>query len=184
MSSVFDAIGNAKVSGGGVYLAPGVYPVLQIDTIKMIKTRKNEEAFVAELDILESQVKERPAGTRASWMAMLKHDAAPGNIKAILCAIIGANPDAPEADKLVAVLKAYAPNLTPQQDPGRLFGQVASVLMDERTQPAHGYLIRCEAVNVKTRAGGDFTKCMWSEVDGATQARAAELRAAAGFPAF
>lgn len=159
MADLHDLIGNAQVTDGGIYPEPGVYPVLFLDACKMVESRKGDKLFCAEFEILESNVDERPAGSRMSWMANLsKHDAAPGNVRAFLAAAAGITPDGVDAE-----------------------GSRAAV---SSANPLHGRVLRLEASNTKTRAGGDFTLCRFSALDDGMQAKAKELREAAGFSPF
>jgi len=137
------------------YPIPGAYPVLLVDFVKMIRTRKDEDFFVAEFEILQSKVAERPAGTRMSWMCNLKHDSSPRNIKEFICALMAVDKDAvtPEAVKY-----ACGPD-----------------------NPCHGRLVRLEASEITTKAGNPFTVCDWYTLGDEVQAKVVELRKAAGF---
>ena len=142
---IFSGIKDAQVSSGGVYFVPGLYPVVEVDACKMIFTRKNEELFVAECKIIESEVPERGPGTHASFTANItRHDAALGNIKGFM----------------VAGFNCSADEIT---------DDVAEEVVSAR-QPLAGVRLRLEAVNVGTRAGGDFTKHIWSQVGDTTRA--------------
>ncbi len=157
----FDRIGGANVSKGGVYPLPGVYPVVQVDKLVMKKNRNNEDIFIAELDILQSNVPERVAGSSMSWICNLtKHkDMAPGNVRGFIAALMN-----------VATEQVGSNEARIACGPGN---------------PCHGRLVRLEAVNIKTKnTGNDFTKCNWQPIADDGQAQAAELRAAAGFPPF
>lgn len=156
MSDVHDMIGSAKVTEGGVYPLAGVYPILYLDAVKMVDSRKGDRLFCAEFDIIRSEVDERPAGSRMSWMANLtKHDAAPGNARAFLAAAAGIDPENVDAEGSRAAV-------SPQN-------------------PLHGRLVRLDASQTKTRAGGDFTLCRFSALPDELQARAEALREDAGF---
>ncbi|KKM13359.1 hypothetical protein LCGC14_1716990, partial [marine sediment metagenome] len=94
-----------------------------------------------------------------TWMCNLtKHDAAPGNVKAFLAALAGV--DDTEIDVAGAEMAVSDQN------------------------PMQGMIIRLEASVIQTRAKTDFTLCRWSNLNEEMQAKAAELRAAAGFPPF
>ena len=152
-------VAESDPSRGGVYPEPGVYPVIQIDVLKMIKSRAVEDLFIGEIDILKSNVESRPAGSSMTWMCNLtKHDAAPGNVKAFLAALAGV--DDTEIDVAGAEMAVSDQN------------------------PMQGMIIRLEASVIQTRAKTDFTLCRWSNLNEEMQAKAAELRAAAGFPPF
>lgn len=154
----FDAVGSSTPNEGGVYPVPGVYPVLFCDVLKMTQSRKREDLFIAEFDILESQVEERRAGTRMSWVVNFKHDAAPGNVKLFLAALLDIPPG--EVDAEGAKYACSAEN------------------------PCHGRLIRLEATNTITKAGNDFTLCKWRSLPKEKQDQSTDLRAQAGFTPF
>jgi hypothetical protein len=156
MSDIHEMIGNAKATEGGVYPVAGVYPVLYLDACKMVESRKGDKLFCAEFDIVESNVEERPAGSRMSWMANLtKHDAAPGNVRAFLAAAVGIPVENVDAE---GSRQAVGP-----------------------ANPLHGRLMRLDASDTKTRAGGDFTLCRFSALPDELQSQAEKLRANAGF---
>lgn len=154
-----DKIANAQVTEGGVYPVPGLYPVVQVDTLKTFTSRRGDELFIAELDVLKSEVTARAVGSRMSWIANLsKHDAAPGNVKALLAAILGVSDEDIGANEAEAAVSD--------------------------AQPAHGRLVRLEAVQITTKAGNPFTKCSWYALPESVQKDAAKLRKEAGFPPF
>ncbi len=153
---LFNGVEKARSSLGGVFPEPGVYPVLNVSAIKMVPSRKGDELFCVEMEIVESNVPERPVGTTMSWMANLKHDAALGNIKGFIAALMNTPEDGigeDDCDKMVDAEKQYGRNR----------------------------LIRLEATNVKTRAKTDFTKCFWTGIPEEKQREAQQLRLEAGF---
>lgn len=81
-------LNDAKVSGGGVYFTTGQY-VVEIEAMKIVQTRQKKDLFVLETKILESTAPDRSPGTHCNWAVTLDLDAAPGNIKALLCAASG-----------------------------------------------------------------------------------------------
>lgn len=151
----FSRIEDSEGRTGGIYPLPGVYPVLYVDTLKMIRSRKGEDVFVAEFDILQSDLPERRAGTRMSWAVNFRHDASPGNVKAFLAALM----NVPQAE---------------------VDGKSAQYACGDKN-PCHGRLIRLEAVLTKTKGGNDFTLCNWRSLPDEIQAKATELRTGAGF---
>lgn len=129
---VFDGIEKAEVFTAGKYIQPGVF-LAEIQKVKQGETRKKEGFFVVEMKVLESSsLKEHPIGTPMSWMVMMKHDAALGNIKHFLN-VAGEIP-------LEEITKQDGEDAVSEANP---FG---------------GLKIRVVAVNIKTRAGKDFTK--------------------------
>lgn len=154
----FDMIGDAEGRFNAVYADPGVYPVLQVDVLKMIVSRKQEHLFIAEFDILQSLVPSRPAGTRLSWVANFRHDATPGNVRTFLATLM----DVPVEEVDAA-------------------GSAAAC---SDANPCHGRLIRLEAVHTLTKTGGDFTLHNWRTLPRSVQDTADQLRAEAGFAPF
>jgi hypothetical protein len=155
---VFDRVANADEQEGAAYPVPGVYPVLMVDTLKMIESRKGDKLFVAELEVIQSDVPERPAGSCMQWVANFRHDPTPGAVKTFFARIMGVDGSEVTSDAL-----RYA--------------------IGEK-QPCRGRLVRLEANMVKTKSDRDFTKCTWRELPEAMQEKAQELRAEAGFAPF
>lgn len=110
-------LNEAKLTGGGVYFEPtlvergtdstapvyknGLYTVT-VDCLKIIRTRANDDLFVCETLIMESNNPVRPVGSRCNWSVTLSNDAAPGNIKALLCALSGLDPNGGADAKAIA----------------------------------------------------------------------------------
>lgn len=155
---VFDAIGGATPYESGVYVEPGVYPLLYVDVIKMQRSRKGDDLFIAEFDILDSQVSTRPKGSRMSWICNFRHEAAPGNIKKFLSAVM--NTPIEEVDAQGAKYSCSAEN------------------------PCHGRLVRLDATEIETKSGNPFTTCRYFPIGDADQSRAEQIRGDAGFPSF
>jgi hypothetical protein len=157
-SDPFQQAANADENQGGVYVLPGVYPILQIDTLKMIRSRKGDDLFIAELEIIESQVKERPRGSRMTWIANFRHEPTPAAVKTFFVRLMGVPGEEIDAD-----------------------GMRMSV---GEKQPCKGRLVRMEAVEKDTKSGGKFTTCNWRTLDESFQEKADQLRSDAGFPPF
>ncbi len=156
--SVFDRVASAEGQEGSVFIVPGVYPVLGIDVLKMIRSRKGDDLFIAELEIIESDVPERPQGSRMAWMANFRHDPTPSAVKTFLARVMGVPPEEVDA--------------------------AGSRLAVGEQQPCRGRLIRLEATQIETKSGNPFTKCTWRELPDNLQEQAKELRSNAGFPPF
>lgn len=148
---IFDRIGKADVSRTGVYPVAGVYPVLYVDVVKMFRSRKSDDLFTAEFLILESQVIDRPAGSKMTWQTNMKHDAGPGNARGFIAAVMSCKID--EVTAQAATLTCSAEN------------------------PCHGRLVRLLATQIETRAGNPFTVCDWVSLpeDQQVQAEAARI---------
>lgn len=152
--SIFKGIEDAVVSRSGVYLEPispfseeeipGHY-VLDILMLKEHQSRKKQDAFIAEFNIIESDVPWRPAGSKASWYVNVSgHEAGLGNVKAFLAVVAGIEEtDVDEEGARYAV---------------------------SDDQPFEGIRVRCTAVPIETKKEKrDFTKMEWmpwSEDDG------------------
>jgi hypothetical protein len=166
---IFDKVANAEDRDRRItlYPIPGAYPVLLVDVVKIITSRQNETFFVAELEILQSMVQDRPPGTRMTWMVNMKHDSSPRNVKEFICALMAVDSEAvtPEAVKY-----ACGPD-----------------------NPCHGRLVRLEAAYTKLKRAqaltmeeaiktqAVFTVCDWYTLGDEVQAKVVELRKAAGF---
>lgn len=139
--SLFDGIEDAQVGQGGVYFLPGKYLVKVLKCITL-KSRKREDLFIVECEILESDVPERKPGTKASWIVNFKQDAALGNIKGFIAAANGIDPGNESAvnEQVNMDICEY-------------------VVSDEN--PLAGTPVGLVCVNKKTRAGSDFTLHMW-----------------------
>lgn len=138
--SVFGRIAAAQPTEGGIYLNEGTY-LVRIEALKMLRTRKGADAFVAEFQILESTSANnlRPAGTTASWFVDLNNDAGPGNVKAFLAALFGANVDEVDAESAMAAVSD--------------------------AQPGKGRVVHCQVTAITTKAGKPFSKHVWSTCD-------------------
>ena len=156
--TVYDLIGAAQPNEGGVYPLPGLYPVLYVDVLKMIITRKKEKMFVAEFEICNSEVAERPVGTKMNWVGNFKHDAVPGNVRMLLAAIMGVQL-------------------------GEVDSAGSKLAVSERN-PCHGRLVRLTATQTTTKAGNPFVLCTWDALPESEQAKANDYRNAAGFAPF
>lgn len=153
---LFEKVAGAKANRGGVYPVAGVYPIVQVNACKLITGRSGDRFFCAELDILESNVKERPAGSTMSWLPNFRHESAPANVKTFLAVVNGI----PETEV----------------DP-----EGVAFAVSEKN-PCHGRLVRLEASTIITKNKGlEFTLCKWVPLPPEVQAKAAELRAKAGF---
>ena len=151
----YSRTGASSGRRGGVYPIAGIYPLLRIDTLKMIKNRIGSDLFVADLEILETKVDDRPAGSRMSWIGDYSKDPTPDNVKSFLMAASGLPANAITADEVM--------NATSNEN------------------PLHGRLVRLEATMIKKRNGDPFTLCVFSAVSDELQSRSEDLRTTAGF---
>jgi len=131
----FSGIKEAKVSQGGVYLKPGVYKT-KVVACKSGTTRAGVGFFVVELEALESNNPELPPGTICSWMVTLDKEPALGNIKSFLAVVNNISEKQIDEDGVDLVCSA--------------------------ANPLAGKVLKASAVNIKTKAGKDFTKVTWT----------------------
>jgi len=159
--SDFDGIEDAESTRRSNYVLPGQYPVLFVNALKKIRSQKTGDTlFIAEFDILESKVDERPPGMdMSSIFNISKHGkTALGNIKGLIAACLDieeAKVDSKTADLAVSI-----------------------------ENPFHGRLVRCEAVEVTTTAGAPFTKPNFYPLPEGLQSQSLELHEKAGFAPF
>jgi hypothetical protein len=139
----FESIGSARMSGGGVYFLQGNY-IVEVEKAFQMKSFKNADLVIVECKIVESDVPERAPGTRASWVPKINPESM-GSIKQFLAAANGIDPSDDET-----VNKEITP-------------QVAE-LSFVTDSPLCGTKLGLQCVNVKTKAGGDFTKHVWSAI--------------------
>ena len=138
---IHDQIANApgKISRRLPYMAPGNY-LLDVLKLDHIKSRKGKWFFVADFLVLESTNKDRPAGTKMSWMSNPEagDGAGANSIKVFLATLGDIEPDSVDAD--------------------------GSRLAVSAQQPFAGTLIQANAYNIETRAGQDFTVVDWENI--------------------
>jgi len=131
----FEGINDALPSLGGNYIKIGEH-VFRVIALKVIKSQNDGKMkFVAELKAERSTV--HRVGEVVSWVTDLSLKVGLSNTKHFVAALIGC--DFSDVDDDVC----------------------AGVVIED--QPEAGNLIGCQATNIKTKAGNDFTKCLWSE---------------------
>lgn len=138
--SLFDGIEDA--SGGNMYFLEGKYTVEIVKCFTM-RSRKGADLFIVECKILESTVSARPPGVKCSWTANFAHEPTLYNVKCFAAAANGIDPDNKKevAEEITAdVLEACTAD----------------------DNPLAGMTVDLQCVPVVTKAGGDFTKHIWS----------------------
>ncbi len=128
---MFKGIESAVVQEGGVYLEPGEY-LLRVAACKEGTSRKGDEFFVAEFEVVESTNDLRPVGSRVSWMTMRRFDSFLSNVKGFVCAVAKE-----EADTI---------------------DEEAADLVVGDSQPLVGEEVRAQATEIETRTGRPFTR--------------------------
>jgi hypothetical protein len=142
---LFDGISEARVGGQNVYFLAGLYKIEVVKCFAM-KSRKKEDLFIVECSILESTNDKRPAGTKASWVVNLKHDAALGNIKGFVAAANGIDPHDEETVNNEIAEK-----------------EVEYVVSDDN--PLNGSILNLNCTDIETKAGNPFTLHAWELVE-------------------
>jgi hypothetical protein len=139
MAGIFGGIKSAKSTEGGLYFAPGDRYVVEIQRIKSDKTRKGIAFFVVECKVLHAYNGKMAKGVQPSWMVTLDKDAALGNIKQFVEAVM-------EVD----------------------MNQISDVEAEQSVemicgpdQPLAGQIVVTETWNKPTQAGKDFTRHKW-----------------------
>jgi hypothetical protein len=131
-----------------MYPVPGIYPMLYTDCLKMVQNRAGIWVFIADFDIIQSEVVERPAGTKMSWASSFQYDGAAGDVRGFLAHLMG-----------VAIEEV---------------DEAGSAQACSPENPCHGRLIRCEAQHPKE--GKKFIRCNWRTIDENIQAEAENWR--------
>ena len=138
MASIWDGIDNPELDKRSGMRLPYLYPgkfLLRTKRIASYPSQKNprDHWFRVDFEIIEGA---QQGVDQVSWVVNLSRGKlALSDIRAFVKALMGEE---------VAI---------------------TSGTMDELTsadQPASGLLVRCDAINKKTEAGGDFTQTFWS----------------------
>jgi hypothetical protein len=152
---MFGKVNDAESSKGGYYFKDGTYRVKLQRVFQKEKRGGKVNYLIVETEILESNNPERPVGTKPSVMYGDDKDATPGNIKGFMGVGVAA----------MSCLDGLA--MTPTQaEKEYLSGDAGKVekfceeLVEEGALA--GLELMVEAVGIKTKAGDDFTKIIWS----------------------
>lgn len=134
MHNPFTGTTNAKPTGSGNYIKPGLHD-LEIESVKYLQSsQESGKAFyIVEFKVLGSNAGHAP-GEKVSWLVNMANKPALGAIKGFLVAAFNAK-DEKEIDDDVALASTHA------------------------DQPCKGAVVKCQAVQIKTKKGADFTKC-------------------------
>lgn len=147
----FRGISKAPMSFGGNYILEGKH-LLVVKECKLIESsQKNTDMFVAEFYVIESNNSKMVPESTRSWVVNFQHPSALSNMKSF--AVAGLNCTEDDIDE-----------------------DMASALV-HKDQPIRGVVLKCEANQVKTRKGGDFTKCLWEFAAESVEAYAAQTAA-------
>jgi len=146
------SLGSKRQTGGGEYFAPGGNYTARIQQCKWIKQRDGKEAFIAECEVVHSDVDACAPGRKPSWYQSMSNDAGEGAL----------------GDFLRIALTILAARDGETLDPNN----------DDFWQETINYELLCEVVGepnilagveiglytkpIKTKANKDFTVHMWS----------------------
>lgn len=151
---------DAKNNGGGKWAAAGFYPEILIRGVKNIECgQDNCGATVIEYDIVTSNVPECPPEPGYSHVMKDKHVSYFSNVRRVIAELTGAD-----------------------------FEQVTREICRSATsevQPLEGTKASLRVSNVRTRAGGTFSKHVFRMTDASPKMKklAADAAASAGAPA-
>jgi len=134
---IFKGVEEATYNEGGIYFLDGTY-LVKVDTVKVIETRKKDDAFIVEHTILWSDNSQRKKGTSVTWMTMKKFDSFLGNVKHF-CSVASDTPIDEVTEEGIEM-----------------------IVSDEN--PLSGTVLFVQATTVKTREGNDFTKVVYRHI--------------------
>jgi hypothetical protein len=145
----FSGLGSIRANQGGIFFKQGNY-VVEIKKVENRTTRKGD-TFIIETEILESDNPERPAGCKPSQVIVFKPDIIEtqmGDVKQFIGAVLGIE----DAD-------SYVPE--DGQDLDSFWEEALEGAIGD-DQPCAGVKLRLNCTNRATKAGGNFTKHVWS----------------------
>lgn len=157
----FAGVDSANANGGrNPYLLDGQY-LLEVETIKMIKTRERKRLFLIEFKVLTSTNPDRPEGLVVSWMTNMDSDMGPVNTKRVIAALSKIDPNSEEANTEITADVCRLAVSDEQPFKGeQVFAQATTV--------------RTKKIDTKTGEAGFFLDVRWMPVtDGASPAPAA-----------
>jgi hypothetical protein len=134
----FSGVSGARVGGGGVYFLAGQYKV-KVKKVFLMASRKREDLFIVETEILESDNEKRKVGMSCSWVVKMSQDAALGNIKGFVAACMGEDAEDENID----------------------WESECECAVDDEN-PLAGTEVDLECVDITTRDGNPFTLHKWS----------------------
>lgn len=154
IEAIMGQVARAKTSEGGNHIRAGTYLLEVRKTI--YKKGRTSQYGIGELIVKEStatgrdldgkDVAPNKPGEYVSTVFDLATDMGPPNFKAMLLGILGEE-DRPGDEEWAAK-----------------FQQDALAIVDEKTQPGRGVLVKCVAATIAKRNGDPFTKLSWFPV--------------------
>ena len=158
---LFDDIDEAESSKGGFWFKPGHYRVKLLRVFKKM-SRKNVELLVVETEVLKTNNPERPVGCKPSQLYPGDKDASPGNIKGFF-GVCFATQQCMNG-KFMTPEQAELKYLTAAKGDaeGKKKVKARCDHAAGEDNPLEDLELNAEVFNVKTKAGGDYTKVVWS----------------------
>jgi hypothetical protein len=150
MGNWMSKVKGSRSSEGGIYVEPGAY-VCEVTKVKAGQTRAGVDNFIVELLIQESNNPNRKPGTLMDWYVDLSKEPALGNVKHFVM---------------------VATSCTEEE----ISEEVITMICSE-ANPLKGTVLRVAASNIKTKAGRDFTKVKFLNVDATEEQIAAANKA-------
>ena len=148
----FSSLANVRTNQGGLYFLAGDYDV-ELDEVKLIDTRKGQEAFIISGKVLTSTNPDRAPGCKPSQVMVLKTEileTVMSNIKQFAGAALGIeDPDDYEPEEGKTLEEFWDETLE-------------AIVSDE--QPLKGVKIHLNVSMIKTREGKDFSKHVWTHI--------------------
>ena len=135
--SLFNGIESSQVYGAGNYITAGTHE-LEVHECSTFESSQNPGRFYfcVEADVLSSTADAHAPGTRVTWLVNMQQ---PSSLSHCMGFALALNPEATQADITSEFMEG--------------------ICADD--QPIRGTRVRAFANNVKTKAGGDFTKVSW-----------------------
>lgn len=162
----FAGLAGVRTNAGGIFFEPGNY-VVKLGTVDFKSTRKGD-AFIVETEVVESDCASRGAGSRPSYVVMIKREyfeTCMGDIKAFAAAILGIdNADAYNDPVTEADRKNTPQGQDPQITANNRFWEEALEYLVSPSQPSKGTTIRVNCTLRTTKAGKVFTKHIWGPI--------------------
>lgn len=153
--SRFANLAKVTTNQSGLYFKDGTY-LVEVQAIKFFENRKRQDTFVVEAKVIESSNPERPPGCTPSQVITINpefEETCWGNIKQFAGAVLGLDdPDEISEEELG------------DRSVEAFWIQSLEYLVDEKEKPAKGVQLRLSCTTIETRAGGSFTRHVWSPV--------------------
>ena len=159
----FSMLAGIKTNQGGLYFEEGDYEV-EIDEVKLIRTREGHDSFVISAKVEKSTNPQRAPGCKPSQVIALKEkilETAMGNVKQFAGAVLGIL----DPDSYLAECDPLIPGDTPEAATQRFWEESLELMVSDE-QPCRGVRIHLNCTDIKTRTGGDFTKHVWGPLLG------------------